>query len=490
MMVLSAGFLIHGVSTAYAYDIDDATADANAYIDQFMWYEEDYDTMQEKIRKSEETQAQKPTNNNQENPSKDKYTDDDYRGFDEVRDVINERDALVEKFRSLKKKFTEIEKQATAIPTAEEKRAAQAKWDKGSVGFFEEMGSSEATEVFKSLPSKTGYGYNPSTGPKYLAANKITNKIDENDSRSLENMKIGIESIREVNAKRQKDGGIDGKKLSVIGISDFDMAVAQANSNYSSKILEHSSVYSPPYENLAWANCDKSTSFAIKQWWDREKPVFDYLRSKGLKNRDEMESYINRHEEEMSKMFKNPQVGHYTNLVDDLMWGYDWSPEDTISAGFGLNTKGSVYTYTKSVVMNPSSPTNRTVYSIDDYEKRFMKYYNDLDSIIKGNKKIVDQDKLEEMTSLKGEMTALKSQVQAKTKSITGLKKKYKVYLDLRETIKDNRATVGGVQYLLENSPKKIAHAREKILKLLDESKAICEQAESLLKKAGIIFDY
>ncbi|WP_311481015.1 hypothetical protein [uncultured Anaerococcus sp.] len=491
MMVLSAGFLIHGISTAHA--------DENVFLKEIdlskengFWEGIDFSNAEHYTGTIDENGEWNFTKVPKETEVKlAKYTDDDYRDISEVRDVIDERDALVEKFRNLKKKFTEVEKDATALPTDEEKKEAQAQWDKGSLGFYDKMGSSEAVEVFKSLPSRNGVGYKASTGPKYLEINKITNKIDEHDSRSLENMKKGIESIRDVNAKRHKDGGIDGIKLSVIGISDFDMAVAQANANYSKDIIEHSSVYGPPYENLAWTNGDINAPEAIERWWDKEKVVFDFLREKGLSSRKQMEEYIANNEGDIKNKFWSPQVGHYLNLVDDLGWGANfWRHEDTISSGYGINTNGSIYPITKSLVMNPESPINRTVYSIDDYEKRFLTYYTDLKSIIKDNKKIVDKSALEEIASLKSEMTGLKGQIDSCEQNLKNLKKKNVVYLELRDTIKDNRATVDAVQYLLENSPKKIAHARAKILKLLDESKVICEQAEALLKKAGITFDF
>ena len=88
-------------------------------------------------------------------------------------------------------------------------------------------------------------------------------------SRSLENMKKAIEALKVVNEKRQKDGGIDGRKLSVLQISDFDMAVAQANANYSADKNGHAGIYNPPYENLAWGPATAES--ALSRWWDREK---------------------------------------------------------------------------------------------------------------------------------------------------------------------------------------------------------------------------
>ena len=489
-MALSAGFLIQGFNTAYADDLDDATAEANAYIDQFMWHEEDYDQMQKDIERAEKEGTWTVTYTYTNEPSEDKYTDYDYRSIDKVRTVIDERDALIAKFNYLKKQFTEIEEKTTVTPSPEEKSQAQAQWDKGAVGFYEAMGSSEAIDVFEKLPAKPGYGYSPSTGAKYLGANVIGSKISKEDSRNLDSMKNSINDLRVVNEKRQKDGGIDGKKLSVFGISDFDMAVAQANANYSSNVMGHASVYNPPYENLFWAGGSFTAEDAVRGWWDDEKVLFDYLRSLGLRNRDEMQEYMSIHKDELTPKFKYLKIGHYTNLVDDLMWGYEWSPKDTISAGYAnKKSSTSMYPTTISIVMNPEAPTNRTVYSIDDYEKRFMEYYTDLNSIVKDNKKIVDKSGLSEMSRLKGEMSGIQGQIDKVEKNLRVLKNENRVYLELRDTIKDNKLTVEATKFLMQHSPKKIAHVRSVLVDLMNESEAICRESEALLMKAGVYFN-
>ncbi|WP_299033866.1 hypothetical protein [uncultured Anaerococcus sp.] len=479
MAALATGFIIQGASTSYANDQFDA------YIDEFMWYEEERDNPEinpDSIYKKKEYKQNYEENLENTNIANDKseYTVKDLQNLEaEVNSLDQEYDKLQEDIKAL-------EKEAVVEVSESEIAEAKAQWDKGSVEFFEANGSYEAIEVFKSIPNKNGMNYEPSTAPKYLELNRIGNKIDENDSRSLENMKISIESLEAINEKRQKEGGIDVKSLAVFGISDYDMAVAQANANYSSQYIEHSSVYGPSYENLAWSYSDPTTKEAIRQWWDEEKPVFDYLRSLGLKSRNEMEAYIDRNKADMERRFKNPQVGHYTNLVDDLMWGYSWSPKDTISAGYALRKTGK-YPYTKSIVMNPSDPTNRTVYSIDDYEDRFLTYYNDLYSVVHLAKKILNEEAFVNMAKLIKKSNKLEGEIKSKKASLEKVRKKQATYIKLQETIEKNRITTAGAKFLLKNSPKEIAHVRPQLLQLIKESEAICRQAENVLRKAGML---
>lgn len=243
----------------------------------------------------------------------------------------------------------------------EEKQKAKEQWDKGSVGFFEQNGSTKAVKVFTDLPNNARA---KEIGQEYLAANK---NMSSDDSRSLENMKKAIEALKVVNEKRQKDGGIDGRKLSVLKISDFDMAVAQANANYSANKIEHAGIHQPPFENLSWGGSDQGES-AIQGWWDQEKILFDYLRTKGCRSREEMGNYIALHSDEifkdtgLSKDFQ--QVGHYTNLVDDLMWG-QFKFGDSNTSGYAI--RPGMFGFVQSLQLNYTKENK--AYSIEEYEK-------------------------------------------------------------------------------------------------------------------------
>ena len=153
--------------------------------------------------------------------------------------------------------FEKADQAAKGIVSEEAKKEAQAQWYRGSEGFFEKMGAKEALRVFTDQDS---------ADKSYL---KATEEAGDQDSRSLDRMKQAIEEAKVFNAKRQNDGGIDGKELLDVGITNFDMAVAQANANYSAGKLAHALVYIVPYENLAWGR--STAKAALKGWWMRRK---------------------------------------------------------------------------------------------------------------------------------------------------------------------------------------------------------------------------
>lgn len=474
---LSFSFMTAGLSTAHAasddlvkYESEDPSQE------EAIFAEDDYDI--EEISLAEDDYGIEELT---------MADDEKVYGEDDIPSLEKDVNDLIKQFEDLQKQIKGIEEDGVTKPTAEEKAIAKAQWDKGAIGFYEANGSYEAIEVFKSIPAQNGVNYDPSTGPVYLNINRLGSKIDDNDSRNLDNMKVSIESLREINAKRQSDGGIDGKTLSVFGISDFDMAVAQANANFSSQHMSHSSVYGPPFENLAWSYNDPSAQKAIDQWWNSEKPVFDYLRAKGLKTRTEMEDYIARNKSAMKAKFGNPQVGHYLNLVDDLSWGNYWSPKDAISMGYALKKTG-VYPFTKSLVRNPSAPTNRTVYSIDDYEARFLAYYTELNNIVNLDIKTVDENAMAEANKLKKEADALKKEIDVKKEVLNKLYKESKdreEYTNLQKAIERNRVVIEAAQFLLDFAPQKVANVRPQLLQIIEESNKYVRMGEKLLIKKG-----
>ena len=236
------------------------------------------------------------------------------------------------------------------------------------------MGSADAAKVFSKLPKENYFGGVEKNGKEYLEKNKT---MTADDSRQLENMKKSIDAIGIINDKRQKDGGIDGRKLSILKISDFDMAVAQANANFSAYKTDHATVYNPPYENLSWhpkEGLDTPSKFfesSLHGWWDEEKKLFDYLRhEKKLKSREAMSAHIKANREDIKGDFGTTAVGHYTNLVDDLMWKEGGSSRDSQSVGYAV--RPGQYGYVKSVVLNPTI-RDKGLYSVEAYKRRFFR---------------------------------------------------------------------------------------------------------------------
>ena len=207
-----------------------------------------------------------------------------------------------------------------------------------------------------------------------------------------------------------------------------------------------------------------------------------------------MEAYIDRNKDAMKARFKNPQVGHYLNLVDDLGWRASRTQsEDSISAGYALKKTG-YYPFTKSIVMNPSTDINREVYSIDDYEAKFLAYYNKLDNIVNKNIKAVDKGSLEEITMLKNKSSKIEKELKEKKDILAKLKKeKAKLnhnnekYIKLKKSVEDNRIVVKAAQFLLDFAPEKVAHVKPRLLNLIANSEAKVKKAQAILAKNGML---
>lgn len=299
------------------------------------------------------------------------------------------------------------------------KSDAQKQWDKGSVGFFEENGSQDALDVFTKNLHKANSN-------EYIEANK---EMTPDDSRSLERMKESIDAIVEVNNIRQEKGGIDGRKLSIVGISDFEMAVAQANANYSQGSRGHASQYKPPYENLSWAT--NNTARKALEGWYREKELFDELRQMGKKSRYEMDEALSDKEVINKLKSKERMVGHYTNLVDDLVWPKDFTHYDSKVAGYAIRPSdrfkdNSDPAQVHSLVLNSrvGQENHSKIYSVEEYRKKFNDYCEKLKNKINLKVSITDEDKKaiesleKEVQTLKTDLGNLKDNLASKEKDL------------------------------------------------------------------------
>ena len=207
-----------------------------------------------------------------------------------------------------------------------------------------------------------------------------------------------------------------------------------------------------------------------------------------------MEAYIDRNKDAMKARFKNPQVGHYLNLVDSLSWRTSKTQSrDSISAGYALKKTG-YYPFTKSIVMNPTTDINREVYSIDDYEAKFLAYYNKLDNIVNKNIKAVDKGSLEEINLLKNKSSKIEKELKEKKDILAKLKsEKAKLnqnnekYIKLKKSVEDNRIVVKAAQFLLDFAPEKVSHVKPRLLNLIANSEAKVKKAQAILAKNDML---
>lgn len=323
---------------------------------------------------------------------------------DSLNKLNSEKENLKSQLDSRQKELEQLQKQAKNSVTEKQKAEALKQWNEGSVGFFRKNGSKQAVDVFTKLPSGKRNEWNSNL---YLQANK---KFNENDSRTLENMLKSIDALRKVNAKRQSDKGYKGRNLNVLRISDYDMAVAQANANYTNLILDkygvdydrvHAKIH-PQKENLTWGF---GPDASIRFWWDNEKILFDKYKKSINTNITDLDNKV-KAEEKNSEL----TIWHYAQIVD---LGFTFGQDPTVSAGYamGQGVSSSVFNKVK----------NQKTYSIDEYEKRLKDYIDDLKSKI--NAEIIqDKDLLQKIQNVQNNIKDLENKLKAKQAEISKVK--------------------------------------------------------------------
>lgn len=316
-----------------------------------------------------------------------------------------------------------LEEKTNRKPTDEEKAAAQAQWDKGSIEFFKKMGSDDVNKVFTTV-TKEKEG--TTTAEIYLKENVIKDKLDPSDSRTLENMYKAIMDIGKINEKR-KEGGIGGRELTQLKVTDYYMAIAQANVNYSHlSERSHASMFEQ-FENLAWGG--GGIEQAIKGWWDAEKQVFDYYISKGYTNIDDISRDLSNNPY-IIKIGNTTRtigtVGHYLNFVDDAWFKKEGSSYKYNNSVMGYAQRPGTYGSAKSMVTSETS--NYQAFTVEDYKQRFEKYYNNLKDIIDGKKSGASQENLNKINNLKSEIKALEAKIKEKNKELAEIEEKNKVF--------------------------------------------------------------
>ncbi len=373
--------------------------------------------------------------------------------------------------KELEEKKTELSKVKDKLssPLSEEEKAeARKQWEKGSVGFFENNKSQDALDVFtKDVPYDDFYGTGANSAA-YIEANKTYTK---DDSRDLDRMKASIDAIEKLNKIRQEKGGIDGRKLSIVGISDFEMAVAQANANYSQN-RGHAKQYNPPFENLYWSMYP-SVDGALEYWYS-EEALFKELRKRGKNSRSEMTRALNNEDlrTELEKAgFENLQVGHYTNIVDHLMWPEEWSRRDSKAAGYAIrpsdkypNKEAEVH----SLVLNhrEGQEDRSLVYSVEKYKEKFSKYYDDLKSRMEGKRVITEEDE-KSLQTLENEVKSLEEKVKSLNEELATSIKEVE---DAKLALKNKTSEIQGLDQSIEELKKDLG-AKEAIKE--DNSKSI-----------------
>lgn len=228
--------------------------------------------------------------------------------------------------------------QDAAQADADSKKAAADNADKqiakGSLGFFESRGSTEAVKV---LTDKT------------VNANLDAIKLGQaGDATSLENMKKALEWVHTTNDYRAKHN------LPALSINDTLMAMAQADADWSSINYGHAMIFNVG-ENLAWGYANP-----VDPWY-AEKNIYDAAVKK-----DPSIASMSAYELSQKDPSLYHQVGHYLNIID---------PEWTIT-GVGTNTTNG-YKCDSEVFLWPNKSYGKTQ-TVNDYINSFNTYYDGL----------------------------------------------------------------------------------------------------------------
>lgn len=223
---------------------------------------------------------------------------------------------------------------------------AQEKIKEGSLGFFAELGCQKAIDRIKEYSSDKYEMY-------WMFG-------DESDATSLENMKEALEYIKycqQMLREEQEKGEID--TTGDFKVSLDQMAAAQVGANISSITRNHSGVVGD--ENLYWSDL-KSPENAYDAWYWTEKELAENGETGQL------------------------EIGHYQNLKRHAQSAgvIGLAVHDRV-----MNEDGTFKNYsTVSQTFNYTTVTGdgeeNFVYSVEEYEKLFMDYYNKLHAQLNG----------------------------------------------------------------------------------------------------------
>ena len=232
---------------------------------------------------------------------------------------------------------TEVENAKKAVAEAD------ANFNKGSFGFFESVGATDALDILKDKTTTADDG---------TLVNGTLKPGADDDTTNLNNMKEAIAWVRVVNQYRAK-GGRNGEKLDDYVITDRLMAIAQAQANWSRYHIGHSSAFGVA-ENLAWGKSDP-----VARWY-AEKSIYD----DAVKQHPDMAT-MSSYNIMMKYPDIYPDIGHYLNVVG----------HSTATGFAGASGPGIKYGAVWGEVCD-GVETGEKTYTVDEYEKRFMEYYN------------------------------------------------------------------------------------------------------------------
>lgn len=216
--------------------------------------------------------------------------------------------------------------------------------NKGTQGFFEYV-SKDLGQLTAKVFDKNNTTYG-----------KIAQYVQlgqEGDATTLENMEAIIPWLKKNNELRAKHG------LQALNVSLWEMALAQANSDWAQTHIAHSGVRDSG-ENLSWGYADPFIG-----WYDEEKAIYDTYDA-SLKK---LSAY------ELSKKYPKEYsaVGHYLNIIH---------PNYT-SFGMGHSSKGKYGFNDSQDFLFRKLDSRDVTMTVDEFEAKVNEYKTKIDAVNK-----------------------------------------------------------------------------------------------------------
>lgn len=300
--------------------------------------------------------------------------------------------------------------------------------NKGTQGFFEYV-SKDLGQLTAKVFDKNNTTYG-----------KIAQYVQlgqEGDATSLDNMEAVIPYLYKMNTIREKHG------LNTLKISMFQMALAQANSDWAQTHIGHSGIvkngnYGHFSENLAWGKVDPYTG-----WYDAEKAYSDFIDNYKVNHPQASDEEIAKAAQQAGvyTYSSGGSIGHYKNLIDSNMNYF----------GMGHSSQGAYQgNYSQDFSTNPA-PSKDVTMTVDQFEAKVNEYKTQIDAVNKeykakqdavknasDNKDHSSVEKAQKaLNAAKAKLNDIKTQLVAPTSKQQGLDSKVtsaKDALDLANT--------------------------------------------------------
>lgn len=277
-----------------------------------------------------------------------------------ISDELVELDNKMESMRKKRINQQDSDYQKRLDEATRRYQEASEKLQRGSLGFFEEMGSSKAVSILK-------YSLDHSFDLQQDGFNPVTTIGRVQDATDLNCMGVAIRQLYAVNEIRLDDPYSSGVNKQPLQVTDENMAAAQVYANYAHYFpFTHMSndVYAAPGtygDCLFWSNL----------------PIDGAGPDSFYQEKDSVEEYLASHPDWQSMdvrelcndMRRYATVGHYLLMVnpfDHPDYRYD-------TCGYGINAVSNGVA--ESLTLGYSSDGNvGTRYSVSAYMDRFTRY--------------------------------------------------------------------------------------------------------------------